>query len=355
MDNNKIGKFIASLRQEKGLTQKQLGEKLFVTDKAVSKWERGYSLPDITLLNKIAKVFDVEVSDILYGEKTVDNKINIEKKFEIIKKEYEKKHKNNIKKISIILFALLLLLVFLLYKNAKLGYNIKNVYYPHSNKYINIGVAKASFMLKCNDRSYSYKNLRNASIIENEIKNYLNTLKYSTCNDTIYYYDEKNDFSIIEYNVKNHLLYSTVSYEIVDYNYCEIDKLKDITDKLGTLNGIHSLNGGIVKKETDWTELLEVYFLDNIDTSTNPYQFEASMKVRFYKKNGKKSYDTYTLEDSTGYFEVKDNRLYYYRTKIKDKINNISIPEVTTFEIKDKTLILLDNYLSDYYNNIILK
>ena len=45
MDNNKIGKFIASLRKEKNLTQQELGDKLFVTDKAVSKWERGVADP----------------------------------------------------------------------------------------------------------------------------------------------------------------------------------------------------------------------------------------------------------------------------------------------------------------------
>lgn len=44
MDNNKIGKYIASLRKEKKLTQAELGNKLFVTDKAVSKWERGILL-----------------------------------------------------------------------------------------------------------------------------------------------------------------------------------------------------------------------------------------------------------------------------------------------------------------------
>ena len=69
MDNNKIGKFIASLRTEKGLTQQELGDKLFVTDKAVSKWERGLSLPDISLLKKLAEILDVEVIDILEGKK----------------------------------------------------------------------------------------------------------------------------------------------------------------------------------------------------------------------------------------------------------------------------------------------
>ena len=69
MDNNKIGKFIASLRKEKGLTQQELGDKLFVTDKAVSKWERGLSFPDITILEKLAFELNVDVSEILCGER----------------------------------------------------------------------------------------------------------------------------------------------------------------------------------------------------------------------------------------------------------------------------------------------
>ena len=50
IDNGKFGAFLVQLRQEKGLTQKELAEKLYVSDKAVSKWERGLSLPDIALL-----------------------------------------------------------------------------------------------------------------------------------------------------------------------------------------------------------------------------------------------------------------------------------------------------------------
>ena len=51
MDNEKFGKFIQKLRKEKNMTQKQLGEKLNITDKAISKWERGLSFPDISMLN----------------------------------------------------------------------------------------------------------------------------------------------------------------------------------------------------------------------------------------------------------------------------------------------------------------
>ena len=49
IDNQKFGAFLCALRKEHGMTQKDLAEKLFVSDKAVSKWERGLSLPDISL------------------------------------------------------------------------------------------------------------------------------------------------------------------------------------------------------------------------------------------------------------------------------------------------------------------
>ncbi len=69
MDVKKSGLFIAKLRKEKGMTQKQLAEKLFVTDRAVSKWERGIGYPDITIITKLAKILEVNVNDILNGEK----------------------------------------------------------------------------------------------------------------------------------------------------------------------------------------------------------------------------------------------------------------------------------------------
>ena len=65
--NNDIGKFIAKKRKDLNLTQKELADKLYVTDKAVSKWERGLSLPDITLLKKLASELNVVVADILDG------------------------------------------------------------------------------------------------------------------------------------------------------------------------------------------------------------------------------------------------------------------------------------------------
>ena len=69
MDKEKTGQLITELRKEKGLTQKQLADILNVTDKAVSKWERGLSFPDISMLEPISEVLGVSIMEILAGKK----------------------------------------------------------------------------------------------------------------------------------------------------------------------------------------------------------------------------------------------------------------------------------------------
>ena len=69
MDKEKTGQLITELRKEKGLTQKQLADALNVTDKAVSKWERGLSFPDISMLEPISELLGVSIMEILAGER----------------------------------------------------------------------------------------------------------------------------------------------------------------------------------------------------------------------------------------------------------------------------------------------
>ena len=74
MDQIKIGKFIAERRREVGLTQMQLGEMLGITDRAVSKWERGLSLPDSSIMLELCSILKITVNDLLCGEVvTMDN------------------------------------------------------------------------------------------------------------------------------------------------------------------------------------------------------------------------------------------------------------------------------------------
>lgn len=72
LDNKKFGLLISELRKEKHLTQKELGDKLYVTDKTISKWERGISMPSIALLIPISNLFNISVTELLQGERLDD-------------------------------------------------------------------------------------------------------------------------------------------------------------------------------------------------------------------------------------------------------------------------------------------
>ena len=68
MDYHKVGTLISSLRKEKGYTQKQLAEMIQVSDKAVSKWERGMGCPDVSLLGELSAALGVNIEKILTGQ-----------------------------------------------------------------------------------------------------------------------------------------------------------------------------------------------------------------------------------------------------------------------------------------------
>ena len=69
MEKETLGAFVCELRKEKQMTQKEMAEKLGITDKAISKWERGLSYPDISMLEPIAELLDVSVMELLQGQR----------------------------------------------------------------------------------------------------------------------------------------------------------------------------------------------------------------------------------------------------------------------------------------------
>jgi transcriptional regulator with XRE-family HTH domain len=78
MDASKFGKFISEQRKALGMTQADLGNKLMVTDKAVSKWERGLGFPDINTLEPLAEALQVSVQELMRAEKNVTQVTNEE-------------------------------------------------------------------------------------------------------------------------------------------------------------------------------------------------------------------------------------------------------------------------------------
>ena len=95
MDQIKIGKFIAECRKKEKLTQSQLAEKLNITDRAVSKWENGRTMPDSSLMLDLCNILKISVNELLSGE-VIDMKNSNEKNEQLLldmAKEVEKKNK----------------------------------------------------------------------------------------------------------------------------------------------------------------------------------------------------------------------------------------------------------------------
>ena len=124
MDKERTGQLITELRKEKGLTQKQLADALNVTDKAVSKWERGLSFPDISMLEPIAQTLDISIMEILAGEKkSEDETITREEAQQIIKESVELsdeeiQHKKERSRLIIIILVVITLLLISLTLNV---------------------------------------------------------------------------------------------------------------------------------------------------------------------------------------------------------------------------------------------
>ena len=108
MNTEKIGSLIAKLRKEKGLTQKELADQLHITDRAVSKWERGLGCPDISLLDDLANILGVSISSLLNGEEEVEKAIKTTITYVIESKKQRIKEWGNFLFIIVIVFFLLL-------------------------------------------------------------------------------------------------------------------------------------------------------------------------------------------------------------------------------------------------------
>lgn len=116
MTNKNMGEFIHVLRKEKGLTQRELAEKIAVSDKTVSKWETGYALPDTSMLLKLCSTLNVSVNELLSGERIEESAYSQKADATIVNliKENEKSKKTRVL-TSILSVILLLAAVFLLF------------------------------------------------------------------------------------------------------------------------------------------------------------------------------------------------------------------------------------------------
>jgi len=256
MNYDKIGNFIKKLRNDKNLTQKELASKINVTDKAISKWERGLGCPDVSLLEDLSKVLDVSILELLKGER-IDN-ISIEESNKYIKEGaiYSKnRYKDSvINSLNYIILGIVVCIV--LY----IGY-LNVIHYIYLNK------------------TYTY----DTSDINSNFKKYINkidsNINYITNNKGIY---EENDYKELINNIntyysslkKNKLLVN-ILYEGKKINY----KLKDI--KLYTMNNM----GDYFKSTKNIISILNKYNdhskLNIYDSTDDNYYLENLLKIDF--------------------------------------------------------------------------
>ena len=96
MDQKKIGLFLKELRKEKQLTQEQLAERFGVTNRSVSRWETGSNMPDLSILVELADFYDVDIRDIIDGERKGEDMNKEEKERLQLVADYAETEKNTL-------------------------------------------------------------------------------------------------------------------------------------------------------------------------------------------------------------------------------------------------------------------
>lgn len=158
MNNKKIGKLIADLRKKQGLTQQDLGDKVGVGFRAVSKWERGMTLPDISIINELSKILGITSDELLNGELNKKNKSET-------KKPIPTKIKITISILTTIIIIFTSVLLY--YNNKTYAYNI---YSENQEEYY----AKGKVIFDKNNISIIINELsfKDKKILTSKIKNY---------------------------------------------------------------------------------------------------------------------------------------------------------------------------------------
>ena len=212
MDSKKIGSFICERRKALGMTQLELANKLNITDRAISKWENGRGLPDISLIKPLCDELQITVNDLLSGEKLQENQIEAKSEENIINTlQLSKKKQKNYKKIIVAAILLTFLPIIILFSFFCIDiYRMKNnqaVFFstwgydycpPIDLNSEKIEIAVEKFVTDINDLDYThYDNEKYFAashvylIDETRSKQEYNVYAWILCNS--YYRDENGE------------------------------------------------------------------------------------------------------------------------------------------------------------------
>lgn len=296
MNIKKIGEFIKEKRKEKNLTQKELAEKLYVTDRAVSKWERGINCPDISLLKDLSSILEISVNELLSGEEI--KKLELAQTDQVLLNsvntytsiEKKKRIKLWILTIFVIIIDMLFILLLYLTYNQIIGSNKGITINSIQNKYVT-----NKFLLLTENKNYP------------QLTNKLGSIFYETgCQMTSTQYDyvcqlkELNDQGVEFISHKNLNHYFDMVNDIAEYEL----KLKYENKEQKIKVGISSIRGNNIKMYFMGFILSDSLICNNIDNSLS----------WCYKMDQGKNYYLYELDI---------NREDYFPKEINEKIINL--------------------------------
>lgn len=322
MNKEKIGKFIATLRREKKLTQEELANILFVDRGTVSKWERGVYVPIPEMLVKISEVFDVSVNELIYGErKTETNEIEINN----VPAEIIKDHKKRLKKLSAISALIIILLGFsFLFYYFITTYKSIKVYRINSNEEY---IIDEGIMITSREKVYmkigEIKSNKQAKTIrmfyldekkERELYHFSSdSITYSNSKVWVYTFKENNlfDYSDLNTIIKN--LYLEITFDNQESKIIHLSVTQDFTNK-----AFFELSKNVKEKEEEnASKDIPSYIIEKFE-----YLPDDKMYVR--NRIGEK----YEVEES--YFV--DEKIYVVNEKEGEITNQFE------YHIKNKTI-----------------
>jgi len=349
MDQVKIGKFISEARRKKNITQKEIAEKLGVTDKTVSRWENGHYLPDISLWKELCEILDISVLDLMNGEKKERNKEEMEESiFNTIRTTNTKVNSMKKKTIIIMLISILIIIGTIIGAIYVINNNKKQTYEP------------ISFISR-----YASVEKDDGWVCYFEISNYQNDYNYYSYNCVNLKYKTLDDFYAIgtEMDKNGEMFEYRVKPIWVDYiwsNYePDIRKISNYFQERNFKNTITIDDLKDLKLETDIdkTEVLDLY--NKAVNSKRVLQFGKFMD--FQPVNVLKSMNINGYEWTFGYniFHGRIENVYldckYDNVWLKDikektdyqKIILEDIPIIENYMLTNQTLELPEKFDKD--------
>lgn len=322
MNQEKIGRFIAHIRTEKKLTQQELANKLNVTDRAISNWENGRRMPDVSFYKPLCEIFDITVNELMNGEKiATDDLIKASDEAiinTITKNKKDKKKSKIIASFFVMIILILLIIIFITLKNRFPKINIYKLYFGHLDP---------GFVL---EEQFSYDNRTiyyygvdavqvcnkqdNCVALESALIN-----KQITINDIKSYYDEQftlnNNQKSVMYDGGTSV-YNNKGYTIMFCN--TIDDNKDIY--IGSEDMIEKLNGNYCGKE----EYPFKYFIRTYKILESILDKNDSEFVNIIVENNKGEKDKVKVNYTNNLVVGKTYEFTFYAYgKFSDNIKNI--------------------------------